>query len=89
MGDRLKATFPQAGEPVKRLRQRLREAVDLARRLRLVDIDSIRFPQPDDFVTGTIVDRNGEPNVLEAHTLDYALLRQSKEDSSEFGMPLS
>ena len=90
MDDRLQATLRKRGEPLKRLGQRMREALDLARSLDLVDIDidSIPFPQPDDFVPGTIVERDGEPTAFEVSTLYYAP-RLSKEDSSEFGMPLS
>ena len=73
-----------------RLRQYLRDALELGHNLRLVhiDIDSVALPQPDDFVTGTIVEPDGEQTVLSVATLNYALMH-SKEDSSEFGMPLS
>ncbi len=90
MRDRLQAARATRREPIERLSQHLREALDLARILGLVDIDIDSIPslQPDDFVTRTIVERDGEWKVLDVDMLKH-VLDHSKEDSFEFGMPLS
>ena len=90
MKDRLNAARSMSAEPVIVLQQCLRDALELARSLRLVDIDidSVALPQPDDFVTGTIIERNGEWKVVEIAMLQFTA-DHSKSDCSEFGMPLS
>ena len=88
--DRLEAIRIKHSEPVKLLPQRWREALDLARSLRLVDMDfdSVALPQQEDFVPGTIAEKDGEPKALYVDMLEY-FFKHERVDSSEFGMPLT
>lgn len=87
---RFAAARVKSWETLERLQQQLRGAVDLAHSLRLidVDIDSVSSPQPDDFVPGTIVEKDGERRALNVDMLKY-FLELNEEDSHEFGLPLS